>query len=73
MDIYIDNINTFEKRNKLNTIKCRPIYEVLDKAYFIDSNIFSYAFMQKCNDSSNEAQFIPIETKNNIKQMATEQ
>ena len=41
----IDKINTFEKRNKANTIKRRPIYEVIDEAYFIGSKIFSYDFM----------------------------
>ena len=42
----IDKINTFEKRNKVNTIKWRPIYEVTDEAYFMGSKILSDAFMQ---------------------------
>ena len=29
--------------------------------------------MQECKDNSNEARFIPLEMKNNIKQMETEQ
>ena len=29
--------------------------------------------MQECNHTSNEAQFIPLEMKNSIKRMATEQ
>ena len=37
LDIDIENISTFEKRNKINTIKWRPIYDVIDKAYFISS------------------------------------
>ena len=37
IDIDIDKINTFEKRNKVNTIKWRPIYKVIDEAYFIYS------------------------------------
>ena len=35
--MYIDKINTFENINKVNTIKWRPIYEVIDEAYFMDS------------------------------------
>ena len=33
MNIDIDKINTFEKRNKVSTIKWRPIYEVIEEAY----------------------------------------
>ena len=55
MHIDIDNISTFEKRNKVNTIKRKPIYEVLYEAYFIDSKIFSYAFMQQYKDNANDA------------------
>ena len=47
MDIDIDNINTFENRNKLNTVKWRPIYEVIDEAYIINSKMFQDDFMQK--------------------------
>ena len=66
MDIDIDKINTIENRNKVNTIKWRPIYEVIDEDYFIDSNIFSDDFMQQCKDNQNDAQFIPLDMKNNI-------
>ena len=41
----IDKISTFEKINKVNTIKWRPIYEVIDEADFIDSKMFSDSFM----------------------------
>ena len=34
MEIYIDKINTFEIRNKVNTIKWRPIYKVIEEVYF---------------------------------------
>ena len=51
MDIDIDKINTYELRNKVNTIKWRPIYEVIYEAYFIESNIFSDAFMKQCKDN----------------------
>ena len=61
------------KRKKVNTIKWRPIYEVIYEAYFIDSNMFSDDFMKKCKDIANGAQFIPLEMKNNIKRMAMEQ
>ena len=63
MDIHIDKINTFEHGNKVNTIKWRPIYEVIDEAYFMDSKLFSDAFLQKCKDNANDAQFIPVEKK----------
>ena len=35
MDIDIDNIKTYELRDKVNTIKWRPIYEVIDESYFV--------------------------------------
>ena len=73
MDIDIDNINTSEKRNKVNTIKWRHIYEVIDEAYSIESNIFSDAFMQQFKYNVNDNQFVPLEMKDNIKRMAIEQ
>ena len=42
----IENINTFETRNKVNTIKWRPIFEVTDEAYFKGSKLFSDDFMK---------------------------
>ena len=54
----------------MNTIKWRPIYEVIDEAYFIGSNIFSGNFIKECKDSSNEYLDITGEVKNNIKRMA---
>ena len=39
MSIGNENINTSEKRNKVNTIKWRPIYEDIDEAYFIGSKL----------------------------------
>ena len=42
-------------KKKLNKIKWRPIYEVIDEAYFIGSKIFSDYFMQECKDNSYEA------------------
>ena len=72
MDVDIDKINKFENRNKVNTIKWRPIYEVIDEAYFIGSKTFSDDFMQQCKDNENIAQFIPLEMENNIKLMAME-
>ena len=73
MDIDIYKINTYEIRNKVNTIKWRPIYEVIDEAYFIDSKSFSDAFMQQFKDNVNDDQFIPLDMKNNIKRMSMEQ
>ena len=69
----IDKINKSENKNKVNTTKRRPIYEVIDEAYFIYSIIFSDDFMQECKDNSNGAQFIPLQMKNNIKQITMEQ
>ena len=67
MNIDIEKINTYELRNKVNTIKWRPIYELIDEDFFIDSRSFSDAFMQKCKDNANDSQRIPLEMKNNIK------
>ena len=39
--MYIDEINTFEIRKKANTIKSRPIYEVIDENYFIGCKLFT--------------------------------
>ena len=63
MDIDIDNINTYEIKNKVNTIKWRPIYEIIEEDYFKLSKIFSDDLMQQCKDDANEAQFIPLEIK----------
>ena len=63
MNINIDKINTFEKRNKANTIKWRPIYKVIEEAYFKEYAIFPDAFMKQCEDNENEAQFIPLDVK----------
>ena len=71
MGIEIDYINTCEMRNKVNTIKWRPIYEVIEEAYSKESENFSDDFMQKCKDNANQAQFTPLEIKNNIKRMVT--
>ena len=46
-----ENIDTFETRTKVNTTKWRPIYEVIDKDYFIGSKIFSDNFIKKCTDN----------------------
>ena len=53
MDIDIDKINTYEIRKKLNTIKWRPIYEVIKEAYFKESEIFS-------DDLCNKAKIIQM-------------
>ena len=63
MSMDIDKINNVENRNKVNTIKWGPIYEVIDEAYFIGSKTFSDDFMKECKDNSNESLFIPLEIK----------
>ena len=42
----IDNIDTYETRKKVNTIKLRPIYEVIDEAYIKGSKLFSDDFIK---------------------------
>ena len=66
----IENINTFKTRNKVNTIKWRPIFEVIYEAYFKGSKFFSDDFMKECKDNSNEARLIPLDIKNNIKRIS---
>ena len=73
MSIDIENIDTFETITKVNTKKWRPIYEVIDKDYFIGSKILSDYFIKECKDNSNEARDILRELKNNIKRISMEQ
>ena len=73
MDIYIDKIDTYEIRNRVNKIKWRPIYEVIEEAYFTESEIFSDDFILQCTDNPNEDKFIPLKIKNNRKRMIMEQ
>ena len=53
--LIFEKISKFEKRNKVNTIKWRPIYEVTDEPYFIGSKMFSDDFMKECKDNENVA------------------
>ena len=73
MNIFIENINTFEKRNKVNEKQWRTIYEVIEEDYFEESGIFPDDFIKLCKDNANESQFVPLEVQNNINIMATEQ
>ena len=72
MDIYIENITTIENRNKVYTKLCRNIYEVIQNI-LNETDIFPDDFIKKCRNNPNEAQFLPLEVKNSIKRMATEQ
>ena len=63
MSMDIENIDNFETRQKVNTRKWRPIYEVIDEAYFISTKLFSDYFVKECKYNSNEAQFIPLEIR----------
>ena len=47
----IENIYTFETRTKANTIKWKPIYEEIDKDYFIGSKIFTDDFIKEYKDN----------------------
>ena len=69
----IINIDTYETRTKGNTTKWRPIYEVIDEAYIEKSKNPPDDFIRECKNNSNEAQFISVDVKNNIKQMSMEQ
>ena len=60
MDIDIDKIDTFEIRNKVNTVKQRPIYGFTEEDYFKESGIFPDNLMKQCKDNANEYQFIPL-------------
>ena len=44
-----------------------PIYEVIEGDYFKEPESFSDDFMLQFKDNANEAQFIPLEIKNNVK------
>ena len=79
-EAYKDNMNedveTIEKIRIVNKYfkpkKWRTIYEVIDKYYNENSNIFPDAFIKKCILCPNEPQFISHDVKNNIKHMAME-
>ena len=80
-EAYKDNMNedieTVEKNENSKQIfqktKWRTIYEVIDKDYIENSNIFQGAFIKQCILCPNEPQFISQDVKNNIKRMAMEQ
>ena len=63
MSMDIENINTPETRNKLNTIKLRPIFEFIDESYFKGYKSFSDDLVKECEDNSNEDLFTPLEIK----------
>ena len=73
MNIDIEDINTFEKINKVYTTQQTTIYKVIEPYFSTNLIFFPDDFIKKCKDNANEAINIPIEVKNNIKQMATEQ
>ena len=66
MKIDIENINTFENRNKVYISQWRTIYEVIEEDQFNKSDIFPDDFIKKCKDNANEAISIPLELENNI-------
>ena len=59
----IENFDTFETRHKANTIKWRPIFEVIDEANLIGSKMFTNDFIKEFKDNSNKACDIPREIK----------
>ena len=46
MNIDIENINTFEKINKVNTTKWRKIYKVIEPYFCEESDIFPDDFIK---------------------------
>ena len=46
MNIDIENINTFEKRNKTYTTQWRKIYEVIEPELFLRNLIFPDDFLK---------------------------
>ena len=42
MSTDIENINTFEQRNKLYTTQWSKIYEFIEEDYFTESDIFPF-------------------------------
>ena len=50
MSKYIDNIDTYETRTKVDTTKWSPIYEVIYEAYIKGSKLFPDDFMKECKE-----------------------
>ena len=73
MKIYIENINTFENRNKVYTTQWRKIYKVIEPDFKKKIDILPDRFIKLCKDNANQAQFVPNIGKINIKRMAMEQ
>ena len=71
-----EDIETIEKNENSKQIfqktKWRTIYEVIDKDYIKNSNIFPDAFIEKCKQCPNVPQTISKDVKNIIKRMAME-
>ena len=63
MNIYIENVNTFENRNKVYINQWRTIYEVIEPEFLKKSDTFPDDYIKKCKNNSNEAVNITIEVK----------
>ena len=63
MDIDIENINTFENRNKVYTSQQNKICKVIEPYILKKSDTFPDDFMKKCRDNAKEAIGIPMEFK----------
>ena len=53
MNIDIENINTFENKNKVYTTQWRTIYEVIEPYSFKKSDTFPDDYIYKCKDNDN--------------------
>ena len=50
MNIYIENINIFEKKRKVYTTQWRTIYEVIHQ-FFDETDIFLEDLITKCKNN----------------------
>ena len=60
MNIDIEIINTFEKKNKIYTTQWRKIYKIIEPDFSDKSDIFPDDFIKQCEDNANEYVSITI-------------
>ena len=72
MNIDIENINTIEKRHKVNTNLLSTTYEVIQHDFVYETDIFMDNFIEQCKKNANESHNITLDVKNNLKRMPME-
>ena len=61
---YQENVNVgIENVSSKKQPSWRPIYEVIDNSYFVETKFFSTEFLDQCRNNPNEPQNIPNEIK----------